>query len=181
MTAGEILVLIMLVLAGAWIASKILGVVWEVIGGPVSAVFWYFFEVRYPEEKEEPVRNFDNNPSTQHKEITSSRPQTGQTDQTDGQTDRVSAGDQWLARLKVDRKKSALIELLVYSGWSVGEIRSTIKGDSGAIGAEIQALRGGGDQSAPESDPDMHVTPIAGRVTRKEYYPDEPELEYQAP
>jgi hypothetical protein len=32
-------------------------------------------------------------------------------------------------------------ELLVYSGWEVGQIRNVIKGDNGAIGGEIDAAR----------------------------------------
>lgn len=65
-----------------------------------------------------------------------------QTDQTD-QPDRliVSAIDPWLARLEVDRTKTALIELMVYSGWTTGEIRAVIKGDNGAIGLEVEAAR----------------------------------------
>lgn len=49
MKPGELVVIIMLVLAGAWLLSKVLGLIWEIIGGPVSCAFWYFFEVRYPE------------------------------------------------------------------------------------------------------------------------------------
>lgn len=33
----------------------------------------------------------------------------------------------------------------------------------------------------PAGDDDMMTTPFAGRVTRKSYYPDQPELEYQPP
>ncbi len=64
-----------------------------------------------------------------------------QTDQTDRQTNPVFAGDEWLDRLEVDRSKAALIELLVYSGWQVGEIRNVVKGDSTAIGVEVAAAR----------------------------------------
>jgi len=67
--------------------------------------------------------------------------QTTQTAQTDKQTDYVSEADLWLDRLEVDRTKTALIELLVYSGWEVGQIRGVIKGDNGAIGTEIEAAK----------------------------------------
>lgn len=67
--------------------------------------------------------------------------QTAQTDKTDRQTDAVSVADEWMDRIEVDRTKTALIELLVYSGWGVGEIRGVVKGDSGAIGAEIEAAK----------------------------------------
>lgn len=61
--------------------------------------------------------------------------------QTDRQTDLVSEADQWLDRIELDRTKTALIELLVYTGWDVGQIRSVIKGDNGAIGTEVEAAR----------------------------------------
>jgi hypothetical protein len=64
-----------------------------------------------------------------------------QTAQTARQTDYVSEADLWLDRLEVDRTKTALIELLVYSGWEVGQIRGVLKGDNGTIGAEIQAAK----------------------------------------
>lgn len=67
--------------------------------------------------------------------------QTGQTAQTDTQTDQVSEADRWLDRVELDRSKTALIELLVYSGWDVGQIRSVIKGDNGTLGTEIDAAR----------------------------------------
>ena len=186
MTPGEIIVLIMLILAGAYLASKVLGAIWEVVGGPVSTVFWHFFEVRYPEEEEEEsayyapasVRHFEDTHPVPKAGIMSTDPQIEQTDKTDRQTDRASEAEQWIARLKVDRTKAALIELLVYSEWGVGEIRATLKGDSGAIGDAVRAARGESDIS----DPDVHITPIAGRITQKKYFhPDEPELEYRAP
>jgi hypothetical protein len=64
-----------------------------------------------------------------------------QTAQTDTQTDYVSEADLWLDRLEVDRTKTALIELLVYSGWEVGQIRGVVKGDNGAIGTEIETAK----------------------------------------
>ena len=69
------------------------------------------------------------------------RPQTAADEQTDRQTDLVSEADQWLDRIEVDRTKTALIELLVYSGWEVGQIRGVLKGDNGAIGTEIEAAK----------------------------------------
>lgn len=64
-------------------------------------------------------------------------------DETDGPTDRpsVSAVDPFFDRLQLDKTKTAVIEVLVYSGWTTGEIRSVIKGDNGAIGAEVEAAR----------------------------------------
>jgi hypothetical protein len=37
--------------------------------------------------------------------------------------------------------RAALIEALVLSGWTVGQIRSVVKGDNGAIGQEVEAAR----------------------------------------
>lgn len=64
----------------------------------------------------------------------------------DRQTDRadrpsVSADNLEVPRLQLDRTKATLIEVMVYNGWQVGEIRSMLKGDNGAIGAEIEAAR----------------------------------------
>ena len=67
--------------------------------------------------------------------------QTEQTVQTDRQTDYVSEADLWLDRLEVDRTKAAVIELLVYSGWEVGQIRGVLKGDNGTIGTDIEAAK----------------------------------------
>lgn len=78
-------------------------------------------------------------------------PATRQTDQTDD-TDRpsVSADDLSAPRLQLDRTKQALIEVMVYNGWNVGEIRAAVKGDNGAIGAEVDAARKKLGIDAPE-------------------------------
>lgn len=57
------------------------------------------------------------------------------------ETGRVSAADQWLDRFEVDRTKTTAIELMVYSGWSVAQIRAVVKGENAALGAEIDAAR----------------------------------------
>lgn len=60
----------------------------------------------------------------------------------DRQTDeRVSAGDRLVDALKVDKTRTGLIALLVYSGWSVAEVRAVLKGDNGTLGAEYAAAR----------------------------------------
>lgn len=61
--------------------------------------------------------------------------------QTDRQTDHVSGADQWLDRLEVDRTRVTWVELMVYIGYSVGEIRTLLKGDNGAIGTEVEAAK----------------------------------------
>lgn len=67
--------------------------------------------------------------------------QTTPDQQTDSQTDHVSAADQWLDRIEVDRTRTAIIELMVYSGWATGEIRSILKGDNNVLGPEIEAAK----------------------------------------
>lgn len=103
--------------------------------------------------------------------------QTAQTEQANGQTDEAPDADRWLEQVGVDRTRTMLIRLLVYKGWGVGEIRNAIKGDSTAIGLEVEAVRKqfGMAPTAP------YVTPIAGRPTDQKYYPKEPELEFQPP
>lgn len=44
-------------------------------------------------------------------------------------------------QLPNNRTRRQMIELLVYSGWDVGQIRSVIKGDNGAIGVEVEAAK----------------------------------------
>jgi hypothetical protein len=46
-----------------------------------------------------------------------------------------------LEALMVDRSRAVLIAALVAAGWKVGEIRTQLKGDTGAIGEEIKAER----------------------------------------
>lgn len=110
----------------------------------------------------------------QSSEITSSRGADGQTDKTDTA---VSTDPRECTALQLDKSKSNLIKILVYNGWNVGDIRAAVKGENGAIGAEVQAARGEGNTS----DPDVHITPIAGRMTRREYFPDELDLAYKPP
>lgn len=91
--------------------------------------------------------------------------QTAQTDQTETQTDQGSVADRWLERMQLDRTRTALIELLVYSDWEVGQIRSVLKGDNGTIGAEIEAARKRLGLTARPPN----VTPIAHRPTEARY------------
>lgn len=59
----------------------------------------------------------------------------------DRQTDTASGSDPTLARLQVDRTRTALIDTLVVAGWDTATIRTMIKGDNGTIGAEVKAAR----------------------------------------
>lgn len=102
-----------------------------------------------------------------------------QTRQTDEQTDRVSEADQWLARIELDKTKTTLIELLVYSGWDVSQVRSVLKGDNGVLGAEVEAARQRlGIEPPPK--PTQYVTPIVGRPTSARFESD-PDFPYVAP
>jgi hypothetical protein len=105
--------------------------------------------------------------------------QTPQTGRTDGQTDRVSEADQWLAKIEVDKTKTALIELLVYSGWDVSQIRTVVKGDNGVLGNEVEAARQRLGIEAPAA-PAQYVTPIVGRATSAQFETDR-DFPYQAP
>lgn len=68
--------------------------------------------------------------------------QTGQTDGADRpQTPDVSALLRLIDQVGVDRTRVAWIELMVYKGYSVGEIRSLLKGDNGIIGTEVEQAR----------------------------------------
>lgn len=74
-----------------------------------------------------------------------------QTDRDRPETDRVSAVDPIRAVLELDRTKKAAVKAFVLAGWSVGEIRSVLKGDNGAIGAEVEQARQ--ELNAPEPPP----------------------------
>jgi hypothetical protein len=54
-----------------------------------------------------------------------------------------------LRRLRSDRSRAAVVEVLVQAGWDVGAIRAVLKGDNGAIGAETQAARAALGSAAP--------------------------------
>lgn len=65
------------------------------------------------------------------------------------QTDSLFDASQWLQMDGSDIRplnippgsRALLIEALVIAGWSVGQIRTVIKGDNGAIGEEVAAAR----------------------------------------
>jgi len=57
------------------------------------------------------------------------------------QTDRVFALADAIDAKALDRTRAALIEALVGAGWAVGGIRGLLKGDTGAIGAEVEAAK----------------------------------------
>ena len=62
-------------------------------------------------------------------------------------------------------------------GYSRDEARAFLKAHGYSLGNDTWAAA----KPAPLTDDDLIVTPYAGRVTRKSYYPAEPELEYQEP
>lgn len=67
--------------------------------------------------------------------------QTRQTDQTDEADQAVCEADPWIERMELDRTRGTIIELMVYTGWSTSQVRAVLKGDSGAIGTEVEAAR----------------------------------------
>lgn len=53
----------------------------------------------------------------------------------------LSVADQWLDRLEVDKTRATWVELMVYSGYTVADIRGLLKGDNAIIGQEVAAAR----------------------------------------
>jgi hypothetical protein len=91
---------------------------------------------------------------------------------TDGRTDEATDDDpKECPVLRLDRSKEGLLKVLVYNGWSTTDIRAVIKGANDQISAAVQAVK----------EDDVLITPYAGRATKRSFYPEEPELEYQAP
>lgn len=89
---------------------------------------------------------------------------------------RVSAADPYIERLRLDRTRITLIELMVYTGWSVGEIRGVLKGDNTVISSEIeQARQKLGIAEAPRA------IPLAERGAPPRPLVLDPELPYQPP
>lgn len=78
-----------------------------------------------------------------HPIMSPARPQTTPDEQTDRQTDSVSEADRWLDRLELDRTRTAVIELLLYSGWTITDLRreGILRGDNTAISAEVEAAK----------------------------------------
>lgn len=62
-----------------------------------------------------------------------------QTDEADRPS--VSEDNLEVPRLRLDRTKTTIIDVLVYNGWQTGEIRAALKGDNGVIGTEVEAAR----------------------------------------
>lgn len=97
-------------------------------------------------------------------------PQTEPDEDRRGSDGRVSAASQWMERVRVDRTKTAWLELMVYSGYTVPEIRAILKGDNGVLGTEIEAAR----KRLGIDPPAQHVTPIVGRPTNAQFDADYP-------
>lgn len=194
MKPGEIVVIIMLVLAGAWIASKVLGLIWEVIGGPVSRAFWYFFEVRYPEEEEEPasyapasVKYFEGKdyapipptPIMSREDRASVAvplaqvpvPGPGTLPSPAEIAERLTE-DQLFEAMVLARNKSGKFR---YSGKKLYALKG---GNHAEFLTLVRRLRGDDQGEMPE-EPTI-LTPIAGRPTKASLYAD-PEFAYQPP
>jgi len=83
------------------------------------------------------------------------------------QTDRVFALADAIDSKALDRTRAALIEALVSAGWAVGGIRGLIKGDTGAIGAEVEAAKQRLGINAPPRT--LRISEyIAGKATTRE-------------
>lgn len=88
----------------------------------------------------------------------------------------VSEALQWIERMRLDRTRITLIELMVYTGWPVGEIRGLLKGDNTVLSAEIeQARRRLGVAEPPR------VIPVSERGSPPRPLALDGELHYQPP
>lgn len=122
------------------------------------------------------VNDYQDGGRDQSRVMSRENTQTHQTHAPDADGRHVFADDPWIARLKVDRTKMALIEVMVYSGWTVPEIRSIIKGENGAIGTDVETAR----QRLGIQPATQYVTPFVGRPTSARFETD-PDYPYQAP
>lgn len=112
--------------------------------------------------------------SRPEKAQTKSRPQTDDADRLS-----VSAHIEQSPRLQLDRTRAALIEELLYSGWTMTDFRREriFRGDNNEISAEVDAAR-----KRLGIDPAEARTPIAGRpLPAGVFFHNDPELEYQPP
>lgn len=115
------------------------------IAATIVTIGWLWFYVARPIlEDFGLIAVDDGEESVNHSQEVMSR--AGHADQQTDQTDRpdrpsVSADDLRVGRLQLDRTKSAVIDVLVYNGWGVGDIRAVLKGDNGATGVEVDAAR----------------------------------------
>lgn len=66
-----------------------------------------------------------------------------------------------VARLRLDRTRTAVMAVLIDTGWSVTEVRSVLKGETAAISREYAELANRG--------PEVVETPIAGRPTAAQF------------
>lgn len=73
--------------------------------------------------------------------MTTNSVQTAADEQTDSGQTMVSEAEILLNRTELDRTRLAWITLMVYKGYTVGEIRGLLKGDNGVIGTEIETAR----------------------------------------
>ncbi len=128
-----------------------------------------------------------NDGTVNHSQIVMSRSEVEESRQTrpDQTQTTVSADEKWVERMRLDRTRAAAIELMVYSGWTVGQVRTVVKGDNGTIGSEVEAakVRLG---IAPDPPRDLTVRDTNGEraipfATRSGYVETDPDLAYQPP
>lgn len=83
--------------------------------------------------------------------------------QTDTQTDLVFALMSAFEGKEVDRTRQLIIDSAATYGWGVGQVRTLIKGDSGAVGAELAAARTRLGIGAP-----VRMLPVSDHEGRRE-------------
>ena len=113
-----------------------------IVPAALVRVWWPVLKARFAEWflvplDEEPVKPFPPLMSP----LQEADSQTAQTDEPDRLS--VSAADRLLKQLEVDRTRERLIEVLLYTGWTIGDLRREriLRGDNNEISAEVEAAR----------------------------------------
>lgn len=92
-------------------------------------------------------------------------------DETDRPADRLSVSAEFdrAPRWEVDKTRTAVIEELLYSGWTITDLRreGILRGDNTKISAEVEAARQRLGIEAPDNR-----TPIANRPTPAKFASD---------
>jgi hypothetical protein len=103
--------------------------------GLMAALFWY----RFPESHKKIVNHFRSAMSfAQSQTVANER-----TDRTDDADGLVSVADQWLDRIELDRTRTAVMEILLTSGWTITDMRreGIFRGENATISAEVEATK----------------------------------------
>lgn len=150
-----------------WLSVFVLGLLfWAKFGGRIQAAL--------AKLRPETVNNYQEEPPPI---MSRTEDEPSRTNERTERTNERSSHDQLWEDFLLDRTRGRLIAVMVDSDLTVTEIRALLKGESTALGQEIEAIK----KKLGKAPAQTYRTPIAGRPTDARYYQDEPELEYQAP